>query len=79
MRTVSEKYANSSKYYMGDTDFFSTEMITEPIGFRLFAIGQLSLWSIVSIVDNRKNIRLSGTGALLEMIFREYWILGNKD
>ena len=43
MRTVSEKYANSSKYYMGNTDFFSTETITVPISFRLFTIAQLSL------------------------------------
>ena len=28
---------------MNDTDFFSTETITVPIGFRLFAIAQLSL------------------------------------
>ena len=28
---------------MDDTDFFSTETITVPIGFRLFAIAQLSL------------------------------------
>ena len=27
MRTVSEKYANSSNYYMDATDFFSTETI----------------------------------------------------
>ena len=38
MRSVAEKYANSSKYHMYDTDFFSTETITAPIGFRLFAI-----------------------------------------
>ena len=31
------------KYYMDDTDFFSTETITVPFGFRLFAIAQLSL------------------------------------
>ena len=43
MRTVSEKYANSSKYYMDDTDFFPTQTITVPIGFRLFTIAQLSL------------------------------------
>ena len=43
MKTGSEKCANSSKYYMDDTDFFSTETITVPIGFRLFAIAQLSL------------------------------------
>ena len=105
---------------MDDTDFFSTETITVPIGFRLFAIAQFDLnnillrirkqvitylfdpspiiihstvfthnytfseiystfWnkysvnitiiisrdsSIVSIVNNRKNIRLSGTWAL---------------
>ena len=42
MKTVSDKYANSSKYYMDDTDFFSTEAITVPIGFRLFTIAQLS-------------------------------------
>ena len=42
-RTVSEKYANSSKYHMDDTDFFSTEKITTSIGFRLFATAQLSL------------------------------------
>ena len=42
MRTVSKKYANSSKYYMDDTDLSSTEMIIAPIGFRLFAIAQLS-------------------------------------
>ena len=28
---------------MDDTNFFSTETITVPIGFRLLAIGQLSL------------------------------------
>ena len=28
---------------MDDIDFFSTEMITVPIGFRLFAIAELSL------------------------------------
>ena len=28
---------------MDDTDFLSTEMITVPIGFRLFAIAQVSL------------------------------------
>ena len=38
---------------MDDTDFFSTETIAVPIGFRLFAIE-----------DNRKDIRLSGNGAL---------------
>ena len=27
---------------MDDTDFFSTEMITVPISFRLFVIAQLS-------------------------------------
>ena len=43
MRTVSEKYANGSKYHMDDTDFLWTETITVPIGFRLFAIAQLSL------------------------------------
>ena len=43
MRTVSEKYANSSNHYMTNTDLFSTETITAPIGFRLFAIAQLSL------------------------------------
>ena len=45
MRTVSEKYANISKYYMKDNDLFSTETITYtlPIGFRLFAIVQLPL------------------------------------
>ena len=43
MKTVSKKYANGSKYYMDDTDFFLTESIAVPIGFRLFAIGQLSL------------------------------------
>ena len=53
MRTVSEKYANSSQLYIDDNKFFSTETITVPIGFRLFAI-----------VNNRKNIHLSGTGAL---------------
>ena len=42
-RTVSEKYANSSKYHTDDTDFFSTEKITMSIGFRLFATAQLSL------------------------------------
>ena len=44
MRTDSEKYANSSKYYMDDTDFVCD-------------------CSIVSIVNDRKNIRLSGTAA----------------
>ena len=29
MRTVAEKYANSSKYYMVDTDLFSTETISD--------------------------------------------------
>ena len=43
MRTVFEKYANSSKYFTDDTDFFSTETITMPIGFILFAIAQFSL------------------------------------
>ena len=28
MITVSEKYANSSKYYMDDTNFFLTETVT---------------------------------------------------
>ena len=36
MRTVSEKYTKHSKYIMDNTDFFSTETITVPIGFRLF-------------------------------------------
>ena len=62
MRTVSKKYANSSKYYsviyIDDTNFFLTETIAELISFRLFAIAQLS------IVNNWKNILLSGTGAL---------------
>ena len=31
------------KYYMGGTDFFSTETITVPIGVRLFSIAQLYL------------------------------------
>ena len=43
MKTVSEKYANSSKYYIDDTYFFLTETINMPIGFRLFAVAQLSL------------------------------------
>ena len=43
MRTVSEKYANNSKYYMDDTDYFSTETIAVPTGFRLFAIAHLYL------------------------------------
>ena len=60
MRTVSEKNANNTTYCMDDTDFFSTETITLPIGFRLFRD-----CSIASIVNNRKNIRLSGTGVYL--------------
>ena len=44
---------------MDDTDFFSTETITGPTGFRLFAIAE----SIVSTVSNRTNIQLGGTGA----------------
>ena len=36
--TSSEKYANSSKCYMDDTDFFSTETNAVPISLRLFAI-----------------------------------------
>ena len=51
MRTVSENYTNSSKYYMNDTDLFSTETITVSI-----KIGRDC--SIVSIVNNQKNIRL---------------------
>ena len=43
---------------MDDTDFFSTETLTMPIGFRLFAIGEL-----ITFVNNRKNNRLSGTVA----------------
>ena len=43
MRTVSEKYANSSKYDMDNIDFFSRETIYQDIGFRLFAVAQLSL------------------------------------
>ena len=43
MRTVSEKYANSSNHYMADIDFFSTQTITVPISFRLLAIALLSL------------------------------------
>ena len=43
MRSVSEKYATSSKYLMDIPDLFSTETITMPIGFRMFAIAQLSL------------------------------------
>ena len=43
MRRVSKKYANSSKYNINDTDFFSTETITLPTGFRMFAIAQVSL------------------------------------
>ena len=42
-RPIAEKYANSSKYYMDDTDFFSTETITVPINLKLLAIAQLSL------------------------------------
>ena len=33
MRTVSEKYANSSRNLMDDTDLFSTDTNTLPIGF----------------------------------------------
>ena len=47
MRTVSEKYATSSKYHQDDSDFFSTETITVPIGFILFAIAPLSLSQII--------------------------------
>ena len=54
MRTISEKYANSSKYYMIDTGSISTETITVPIGFRLFANAQSYIIG---------NIRLSGTGS----------------
>ena len=47
MKTVSEKNANNSKYYRVDTDFFSTETISVPIGlpigFRLLAVALLSL------------------------------------
>ena len=60
MRTVSEKYANISKYYMDDTVIFSIKTITVLIGFRLFAIAQQFT---VSIINNRKNIRLNGTWA----------------
>ena len=42
MRTISKKYVNGSKYDMDDTDLFLTETITEPIGFRLLAIAQLT-------------------------------------
>ena len=41
---------------MDDTDSFSTETITVPIGFMLFAIAQLSLSYTIG-----KYIRLSGT------------------
>ena len=57
MRTVSEKYANSSRNLMDDTDLFSIDTNTMLIGFSLFAIAQLS------IVNNGENIRLSETGA----------------
>ena len=43
---------------MDDTDFFLTETINVTIDFRSFMIAQLS------IVNNRENIQLSGTGAL---------------
>ena len=59
MRTVSEKYANISNYYLDDSNFFSIETITVPIGFRLFAI------TLFSVVNNRKDIRLGGTEALV--------------
>ena len=42
---------------MDDTDFFPTETITMPIGFRLF---------VIAILNNRENFRLSGTGTLYE-------------
>ena len=38
MKAVSKKRENSSNKYMANIDFFSTEKITVPIGFRLFAI-----------------------------------------
>ena len=56
MRTVSEKYANSYKYYMDDTDFFSTD-------FRADWFQIVRDCTIVSIVNNRENIRLCVTGA----------------
>ena len=43
---------------MDYTNFFSTETITVPIGFQI-----VRDCSIVSIVNNRGNFRLSGTGA----------------
>ena len=52
MRTVSEKYANSSKYYMDDTDFFS-------FLFRAYQFEIVRNCSIVSIINNQKTIRLS--------------------
>ena len=58
MRIFSEKYTNSSKYYLDETDFFSTETITVPIVFRLFAITQLRL-----SLTTGQSIRPSATGA----------------
>ena len=48
MRVVSEEYANSSKKYMDDTEFFSTETIDVPICFRLFVIAELRQLDIYS-------------------------------
>ena len=56
---------------MDNIDFFSTETITVPIGFR-FVRDCL----IVSIVNNRKNIQLSGTGALEVDDNYVYWEIG---
>ena len=63
MRTVSEKYANSSKYYMDDTDFFSTETITVSI---FFSDCSRLLNNYCLYRKQSENIRLRGTGALSE-------------
>ena len=57
MRTVSEKYANSSNYYMDDTDFFSTKTIP------LRSVSDFSRLLNFLNREESENIRLSGTGA----------------
>ena len=52
---------------MVETDFFSTETISVPIGSAI-----VPDCSIFSIVNNRKNIRLSGTVALNEPTVATY-------
>ena len=60
MSTVSEIYANSSKYCMDDTDFFSTVTITMPIGFRLVAVLQLSLSLTIGKIFGLVGLELKG-------------------